>query len=108
MGASPYGEIPRLGRAYRVGPTAAVAAVVAVPSTACMYAIYNNEPDGGRSFIIDWVSAQNVVSTAVAAQAQLLLLVGQVRETAPADATPAGQLVKLNGLGGGTSDTRMR
>lgn len=108
LGASPYGEITRIGRAFKTGTAAAVAAVVAIPTTACMYAIYNNEPDGGRSYVIDWVAAQNVVSTAVAGQAQILLNLGQVREASPTDATPAGALVKMNGLGGGTSDTRMR
>lgn len=108
LGASPYGEITRVGRAYKAGITTAVAAVVAVPTTTHMYAIYNNEPDAGRSYIIDWVAAQNVVSTAVAGQAQILVNVGQVREAAPTDATPAGTLVKLNGMGGGSADTRMR
>src|SRR6476646_6097145 len=67
-GAAPYTDIVRIGRAFYVNTTAAVAAVVAVPTTAVLMAIYNNEPDGGRSFVIDWVAAQNVVSTAVASQ----------------------------------------
>src|SRR3954466_4146880 len=81
--SSPYREIVRMGRAFGVTNTTAVAAVVAVPTTAVHLALYNNAPDGGRSLVIDWVSAQNVVSTAVATQAQLLVNIGQVRETAP-------------------------
>jgi hypothetical protein len=105
-GASPYGEITRLGRAFKVGTAAAIGAVVAIPTTAVMLGLYNNEPDGGRSLVIDWIGAQNVVSTAVAGQAQLLAMVGQVRETAPTDA--ALPIVKLNGLGGSNGDTKAR
>jgi hypothetical protein len=106
MGASPYGEITRLGRAYKVGTAAAVAAVVAIPTTAAMLQLYNNEPDGGRSLIIDWVAASGVAKTAAAGQAQILVCVGQVREAIPADAALA--IVKMNGLGGGNGDTKAR
>lgn len=104
--AAPYLDVVRSGRAFYTNTTTAVAAVVAVPTTAVMFALYNNEPDGGRSYVIDWVAAQNVVSTAVASQAQLLVNLGQVREAAPTD----GALVikKANGLGGGSNDTRAR
>jgi hypothetical protein len=106
LGASPYGEITRLGRAYKVGTAAAVAAVVAIPTTAAMLQLYNNEPDGGRSLIIDWVAASGVAKTAAAGQAQILVCVGQVREAIPADAALA--IVKMNGLGGGNGDTKAR
>jgi hypothetical protein len=99
LGSSAYEETTKIGRSFKAGITAAVAAVVAIPTTAHMYAIYNNEPDGGRSYIVDRIWAQNVVSTAVVCQAQILALVGQVREVAPTDATPANTLVKLNGYG---------
>ncbi len=106
LGAAPYTDIARIGRAFYVNTTTAVAAVVAIPTTAAGFAIYNNEPDGGRSFIVDWVAAQNVVSTAVASQAQILVNLGQVREAIPAD---AGLVIKkANGLGGGSNDTRAR
>ncbi len=104
-GASPYEEITRVGRSFQVHTAAAIAAVVAIPTTGHMLAIYNNNPDGGRSFIIDFVGASNVVSTAVACQAQLLVNVGQVREAAPTDAALA--ITKLNGVGGG-NDTMAR
>lgn len=106
LGASFGEEITRLGRSYKAGITAAVAAVVAIPTTAHMFAIYNNEPDGGRSYIIDRIWAQNVVSTAVVAQAQLLALIGQVREAAPTDAMPANGLLSLSGMG--KKDTNVR
>ena len=103
-GATPYQEINRLGASFWTGGVAAVAAVVAIPTTACMFAIYNNEADGDRSLVIDFVAAQNVVSTAVASQAQLLVNIGQVRETAP---TSAAMTIKaMNGMG--STDTRVR
>src|SRR6185312_9432965 len=106
-GASAYGEITKMGRAFKAGTTTAVAAVVAIPTTAVGFAIYNNEPDGdGRSYIIDRVWAQNAVSTAVASQAQILVLVGQVRENAPTNAMPANALVSLSGMGGQDSKVR--
>lgn len=98
-GASPYGEIIRLGRSYVINDTAAVAAVVAIPTTAIGFCIYNGEPDGGRSYVIDWVAAQNVVSTAVVCQAQIIANLGQVREAVPANSAMVPK--KLNGSGPG-------
>jgi hypothetical protein len=71
-----------------------------------MLALYNNASDGGRSMIIDWVAASGVAKTAAAGQAQLLVNVGQVRETAPTDAALA--IKKANGYGQGTNDTVVR
>lgn len=107
MGSSQYGEIVKMGRAFKAGTTTAVAAVVAIPTTAVGFAIYNNEADGdGRAYIIDRVWAQNAVSTAVACQAQIIVLVGQVREAAPTQAMPANSLIALNGMAG--QDTKVR
>lgn len=106
-GGAPYQEIVRMGRAFWTGTTAAVAAVTAIPTTAVLFALYNNAPDGGRSLIIDWMAAQNVVSvTTTANQAQMLALVGQVREAAPTDA--ALSIKKCNGFGGGVPDSFVR
>lgn len=106
QGAQPLQEVVRTGRAFWTGTATAVPAVVAIPSTAVLFALFNNAPDGGRSLVIDWLAAQNVVSTAVAAQAQMLALVGQVREAPPTDA--ALTIKKRNGMGGGTNDTVVR
>jgi len=106
QGSAPYQEIVRAGRAFWVNTAVAVPAVVAIPTTAHMLAIYNTEPDGGRSLIIDWVAAQNVASTAAAGQANVLGLLGQVRETVPVDA--ALPIKKCNGMGGGIPDAPVR
>ena len=104
FGAAPYSEVVRVGRAFVINSTAAVAAVVAIPTAAMGFTIYNNEPDGGRSYVIDWVAAQNVASAATGAQAQIIACLGQVREAIP---TNSAMIVKkLNGLGG-SSDTRV-
>lgn len=86
------------GRAFWTGTTAALAAVVAIPTTGNMLSLYNTDADGGRSLLIDWVGAINVVSTAVVCQAQLLGLVGQIREADTSVADAALTLKKLNGM----------
>jgi hypothetical protein len=105
-GSTPNEELVRIGRAFWTGTTSAIAAVVAIPTTAITLAIYNNDVDSGRSLIIDWVAASGVAKTAAAGQQQLLGLIGQLRETAPTDA--ALTIKKRNGLGTGTTDSRVR
>ncbi|MBX4216099.1 hypothetical protein KW797_04080 [Candidatus Parcubacteria bacterium] len=95
--AAEYQEICRQGLSLFINTTTAIGAVVAIPSTAHMLAIYNNEADGGPSLIIDWVAAQNVVTTAVAGQAQMIGILGQVRETAPTNSALTQK--NLNGFG---------
>lgn len=96
-GAAPYSEIVRPGRAFWLGTTTAVAAVVAVPTTAVLLALYNNAPDGGRCLIIDWVAASLAAKTAAAGQGQILGNLGQVREAVPANSAMLPR--KLNGYG---------
>jgi hypothetical protein len=105
-GASPWGEVTRAGRAFWTGTSTAVAAVVAIPTTAVLMALYNNDADGGRSLVIDWIAASGVAKTAAAGQAQLLANIGQVREAAPTDA--ALTIKKMNGLGSGSNDSKAR
>lgn len=100
-GATSYQETVRAGRAFWTGNTASVAAVVAVPTTAVMLALFNNDADGGSSLIIDWVAASGVAKTAAAGQQQMLGLIGQVREAAPTAA--AITFKKRNGLSGGVN-----
>lgn len=104
--AAPYREITRVGRSFQITTTTAVAAAAAIPSTAGGLSLYNNEPDGGRSYVIDFVSANGVATAALAGHAQLLVLQGQVRETAPTNSALIAK--KMNGLGGGSNDTRAR
>jgi hypothetical protein len=107
LGSAQMTETVRAGRAFYTGTTSALAAVVAIPTTANMLSIVNMDADGGRTLVIDWVAAQCVASTAVAGQAQMIGLVGQVRDTTP-QADAALVIKKANGLGGGTNDTKAR
>jgi hypothetical protein len=103
LDSSFYEEIVKAGRSFETHTTAALAAVIAVPTTAIMLGLYNNEPDGGRSYIIDRVWGLMIAGTAAAGQASLIGCLGQTRVAAPAAA--AGLLLNpLNGNGG--KDTR--
>ena len=103
LSTSPYGETVRAGRAFEVHTTAALAAVVAVPTTAIMLGIYNNEPDDGRVYIIDRAWALMAAGTAAAGQAALIGCLGQTRVASPTSASLA--INSLNGMGG--KDTRV-
>lgn len=103
QGAAPYREIVKMGRAFYVNTTTSVASVVAIPTTAVTLALFNNEPDGGRSYVIDWVGAIGLVKGAAASHGEIIVNIGQVRETAPTNANLA--IKKLNGLGVG-NDTK--
>lgn len=93
-----YEEIVRNGRAFYIRATTAVAAVVAKPTTAQMLSIYNDEPEGGRTYVIDWVSALNVVSTTlIACQATIIVNNGMIRVAAPTDSGLLPKKVNGNG-----------
>ena len=102
-GASDYQEDVRNGRSFWVNNTTAVAAVIAIPTTAVNIAIFNNEPDGGRSYVITMVTAQSLAGGAVIYHGGMIGLLGQVRETAP---TAAMTIKCANGSG--KLDTRCR
>jgi hypothetical protein len=104
--AAPYREIVRAGRAFFVNTTTAVASIVALPTTAVTLALYNNEPDGGRAYVIDWVGGINIVAGAATGQSEIIANLGQVRAAVPTDAALA--IKKLNGMGGGNVDSRAR
>lgn len=96
--AAPYQEVVRVGRSYKVGTTAAIAGVIAIPSTSALLQLYNNESDGGLSYIIDWIAASGVAKTAAAGQQQMLVCIGQAREAIPTDA--ALPIISMNGAVG--------
>lgn len=104
LGSVMYEETVRPGRAFWIGTTTAVAAVVAIPTTAVMLALFNNDADGGRLLVIDWVAASGVAKTAAAGQQQMLGLIGQIREAAPTNSALVAK--KRNGLGGVSVDTK--
>ena len=109
-GSASMEEIVAAGRAFEVntGMTTSLdlAAVIAIPTTAIMLAIYNNEPDGGRSYVIDRVTATHTTAAASLSHASIIGVLGTTRVAAPTDAVPAGALRALNGMG--STDTKVR
>ena len=105
--AAIYQDASRIGRSFWVANAIGtpVSAVTAIPTTAHMLALYNNEPDGGRSYVINYVWVHNVAVTAVTIfHAGIIGLLGQVREAIPTNAAP----VVKNANSGGKLDTRAR
>lgn len=102
-GASIYGEVTRPGRSFYTGTTTAVAAVVAIPTTAHMFALYNSAPDGGKSMVVDWMALSSVASTASSSQVTMIANLGQQREAIPVNA--AQTIKKANGYGQSGIDT---
>lgn len=98
LDSTAYDEIVRSGRAFESHITAALAAVIAVPTTAIMLGVYNNEPDGGRSYIVDRVWALAIVAPASVGQAALIGALGQTRVAAAVSAALA--INSQNGMGG--------
>jgi hypothetical protein len=103
ISSSPYGEIIKIGRAFEVHTTSAVAAVVAVPTVAHLLGIWNGEADGGRSLIIDRTWALMAAGTAAAGQGAIIGCLGQTRVASLATASLA--INALNGNGG--KDTKI-
>src|SRR5574342_612067 len=53
QGISPRGDITRMRNSYMAVASSAVAPVVAIPTTTARVTLWNGEPDGGRSYIIE-------------------------------------------------------
>jgi len=64
QGLPPYTEITRGGGGWQAMSTAAVAALVVRPTTTAMATLHNNEPEGGRSLIMDAAFIHNLVGVA--------------------------------------------
>lgn len=59
----PYAEMSRLGNHWSAIQTAATAGLVVRPSTVSAITIFNGEPAGGLSYVIDRLFSHNLVST---------------------------------------------
>ena len=106
FGAAYYQEVVRQGRAFLANTTTAVATLIAVPSTAYGFLLYNGESDGGRSYIIDQVGALYTVNGGAAlVHTGIIGVLGLVREAIPTAATGATPK-QMNGMG--NSDTKAK
>ena len=95
-----YQEQVRNGRAFYISNAigSPVAPVTAIPTTAVILALYNNEPDGGRSYVLDYVWAFNVAVTSVTIfHSGIIGQLGQIREAIPTNAAPV--IKSANGMG---------
>ena len=99
--AEPFQEEFRRGRSFWVANAigSPVAAVTAIPSVAYIMAIFNNEPDGGRSYVINYVWAHFVVIPATQIHCGIIGCLGQVREAAPTVAQNVGVIKSACGMG---------
>ncbi len=75
---SPEIELTRRGNGLSAVSTSAVAALVARPTTLAMVTLANDEPAGGKSYIMESAFAFNLVSTALAEGASIWLCVHPV------------------------------
>ena len=73
QGLPPGTEITRQGGSYQAMTTSAVAALVVRPSTVALGSLWNGEPAGGKSYVIDRAFGFNLVSTAAQTFAGLWL-----------------------------------
>ena len=64
QGLSPYAEMTRKGQGWSAMNTTALAALVVRPSTLSNCTLFNNEPEGGLTYIIDRAFGFNLVTTA--------------------------------------------
>ena len=85
QGLSPYAEMTRKGQGWSAMNTAALAALVVRPSTVANCTLFNNEPEGGLSYIIDRAFAFNLVSTAAEARSGLWICVHPKGLVSPAN-----------------------
>lgn len=100
-GTSPYFEQSRLGNRWSVQDTSAIAAVVVRPSTVAGLTLFNNEPVGGKSYVIDSIMAFNLVQTAAISGYSIWCCIHPVGMTKPtADITAIKSSSGKSGYGG--------
>ena len=70
-----HAELSRQGVGWSAMNTSALAALVVRPSTVANFTLFNNEPEGGLSYVMDRAFAFNLVSTAAEGRYGLWLCV---------------------------------
>jgi hypothetical protein len=91
-------EIVRLGESYGIIAATAVAPVVALPTTTAQLSLWNGEPDGGKSYIIDSLIGMVAVSAAAATGVGFAGMLNKGRVTKPTnDLAPATAAFGLAG-----------
>ena len=84
-------DIVRLRQSAFVIAAAAVAPIVAMPTTTAQFTLWNGELDGGKTYVIDSIGFIVVASAAAATPVGMVVCMGTRRKTAPAaDLSPRG------------------
>lgn len=83
IGLPQLAEVVRFGRSFSAFQTAAVAPVVALPTTSAPLSIFNGEPDGGLSYVIDDIFSIVVASAAAATGITMAHMLGTGKKVAP-------------------------
>lgn len=96
-GIPPLASLVNLGNSYQARTTSAATPVTSIPTTACLLAIWNGEPDNGKHYIIDSVYAFTVVGTG---SQQVTCILGNM-SLAPILVMPTGTLVTPKSLRAG-------
>jgi hypothetical protein len=109
QGNPPFAEIVRRGNAWAAMNTAALAALIVRPSTVANCTLFNNEPEGGKTYIISRAFAFNLVTTAAEARSGLWLCAHPRGLSSPTnDITARGSMqCKANYGGRAIIDTAM-
>lgn len=89
-------------RLFVAGTATPVAPVAAVPTTAAQFALWNGEPDGGKTYTITAVSFTTAVSAGAAFVGQLLANVAAARRPI-ISGTAANGPRSTDGITGGTN-----
>ena len=101
QGLPRHTEITRQGGGYQSMTTAAVAGLVVRPSTVALFTLWNGEPDGGMTYIVDRAFAFNLVSGAAQAFYGIWLCLHPTGMTKPtSDITAIKSLSGKSGYGG--------
>lgn len=77
-------ELARMGRSFQAILATAVAPVVAIPTTASLMGLWNGEPDGGRTYVIDGIGVLTVALTAAQQIATPIVNLSSVKPAAQA------------------------
>lgn len=88
-------ELVRHGESYGVIAQSAVAPVVALPTTTAQLSIWNGEPDGGKSYIIDSLIGMVAVSAGAATGVGFAGMLNRGRVT-----KPTSDLTSIFGMAG--------
>lgn len=97
-------ELVRMGESWQTSNSAAIAALTALPTTNCGLAIWNGEPNGGKSYIIDSVAATEIVVDVTQSNCTALFVCNN--KTPVAAITDAGMTIRS--LSGRTYGGRAR